>query len=169
MVALLPRESLGIESSSDPFPAPAKTGIAGPITLAPFHSLSPPGQTETNACRIKVLSSPMVQGLVAWAASAEQVIGPAWILQGPSLTLREPETALQGRKIPVGPKATNGFLFAGQGLLCTVMRERGGRLDTRLLLVPQLDGGDLIRVGSVRTGPDSAPPEQRVKIVPADH
>ena len=71
MVALPPRECLGIESPWDTFPAPAKTGITDPITLAPFHSLPPPGQTETNSCRIKVLSSPMV----AWAASAEQVMG----------------------------------------------------------------------------------------------
>ena len=49
MVVLLPRECSGIEFPWDPFPAPAKTGIADPITLAPFHSLSPPSQTETNA------------------------------------------------------------------------------------------------------------------------
>ncbi len=64
-----------------------------PITLAPFHSLSPPDQTETNACRIKVLSLQMVQGLVARAASGEQVIGPTWILLRPFLILLELETA----------------------------------------------------------------------------
>ncbi len=61
-----------------------------PITLTPFHSLSPPGQTETNTCRIKVLSLLMVQSLVARAASGEQVIGPAWTFQRPFLPLSEP-------------------------------------------------------------------------------
>ena len=88
--------------------------------------------TETNACRIKVLSSPMVRGLVARAASGEQVIGPAWILQGLSLTLPKPETALQGRR--TGPKATNGFLLAGKGLLCTAGYVGVEGLGTRLVL-----------------------------------
>ena len=88
----------------------------------------------------------MVRGLVARAASGEQIIRPAWILQGPSLTLPKLETALQGRR--TGPKATNGFLFAGKGLLCTAGYVGVEGLGTRLVLVPQLDGGDVIRVGS---------------------
>jgi hypothetical protein len=55
--------------------APEHHPANDPITLTPFHSLSPPSQTDTNACRTKVLSSPMAQGLVTMAASCEQSFG----------------------------------------------------------------------------------------------
>ena len=57
----------------------------------------------------------MVQGLAARAASGEQVIRPAWILEGPSLPLPEPKTTSQSKG---GRKATNGSSLAKQGLLC---------------------------------------------------
>ena len=52
----------------------------------------------------------MVQGLVTYNGRFwRAVIGPARILQGPSPTLPEPETAF--RSSTIGRKATNSFLL----------------------------------------------------------